>query len=206
LDKIQFQMKQITTHFVAIVCLLILISPIQAQLFLKKDAAVHATLEKVLAALPGQLKPITGNLVNNNPQSREYESNVLLPGSINNMVVQYASVDNKKNIAAWHSVVLETDEFATASKKFKWLYQQIKAGVYKCGSKSLRLSAAYESPKEEISFTSIIFEEPGQKGIERIELSMQYTVTNWTIKLVVYNQDRELENLVKSGPSGQEED
>jgi hypothetical protein len=193
-------MKKMTTHFAAIMCLLFSTTNVQSQLFVKKDAAVLSAIEKVLAALPGQLKPITGELVNNNPQSREYQSKVLLPGSVSNMVVQYASVDNKKTIAAWHSVVMETDEFAQASKKFKWLYQQIKSGVYKCGGKNLRLTAAYETPKEELSFTSLVFEETGKKGAERIELSMQYAVTHWTIKLAVYNEDRELENLVRNGP------
>jgi hypothetical protein len=193
-------MTKMTTHFAAIMCLLFSTISVQSQLFVQKDAAVLSAIEKVLTALSGQLKPITGELINNNPQSREYESKVLLPGSISNMVVQYASVDNKKTIAAWHSVVMETDEFAKASKKFKWLYQQIKSGVYKCGGKNLRLTAPYESPKEELSFTSLVFEEAGKKGAERIELSMQYAVTNWVIKLAVYNEDRELENLVKNGP------
>jgi hypothetical protein len=200
--KIQFQMRKMTTHFAAIVCLLLSTTGVQSQLFIQKDGAVLSAIEKVLAALPGQLQPITGPLINNNPQSREYESKVLLPGSVSNYVVQYASVDNKKTIAAWHSIVMETEAFAAASKKFKWLYHQIKSGVYKCSGKSLRLTAPYESPKEEISFTSIVFEEPGKKGTERIELSMQYAITNWTIKLTVYNQDRELETLVKHGPSG----
>jgi hypothetical protein len=193
-------MKKMTTHFAAIACLLFSTTSVQSQLFVQKDAAVLSAIEKVLAALPGQLKPITGELVNNNPQSREYQSKVLLPGSVSNMVVQYASVDNKKTIAAWHSVVMETDEFAKASKKFKWLYQQIKSGAYKCGGKTLRLTAPYESPKEELSFTSLVFEEPGKKGAERIELSMQYAVTHWVVKLAVYNEDRELENLVRNGP------
>lgn len=193
-------MKKMTNRLAAIVCLLVCTQAAKSQLFVQKDAALLSAIEKVLTALPGQLKPITGELVNNNPQSKEFESKVLLPGSLSNMVVQYASVDNKKTIAAWHSVVMETDEFAKASKKFKWLYQQIKSGVYKCGGKNLRLSAAYESPKEELAFTSLVFEEAGKKGSERIELSMQYAVTHWTIKLAVYNEDRELENLVRNGP------
>lgn len=193
-------MKQITTHFAALLCLLFSTNSVQSQLFVQKDGAFLSAIEKVLSALPGQLKPITGELINNNPQSREYESKVLLPNSVSNSIVQYASVDNKKTIAAWHSVVLETDEFSVASKKFKWLYNQIKSGVYKCGGKNLRLSAAYEAPKEELAFTSLIFEEAGKRGTERIELSMQYAVTNWIIKLAVYNEDKELESLVRNGP------
>jgi hypothetical protein len=194
-------MKQFTNRFAALLWLLVCTHAVHAQFILvKKDGPLHDAVEKVLAALPAQLKTVTGAMIADNPQSREYESKVLLPGSISSSVVQYASVDNKKTIAAWHATVMESDEFATASKKFKWLYNQLKSSSYNCGGKSIKLTAKYESPKEEITFTSLIFEQAGNKGTERLQLSMNYEVTNWVIRISVYNEDREVASLIKNGP------
>jgi hypothetical protein len=193
-------MKQITNRFAAVIGLLVCTNLLHAQLVFKKDGPLHDAVEKVFAALPGQLKTVTGAMIADNPQSREYESKVILPGGISSSVVQYASVDNKKTIAAWHATVMETDEFATASKKFKWLYNQLKSATYNCGSKSIKLTAKYEAPKEEITFTSLVFEQPGEKGTERLQLSMNYEITNWVIRIAVYNEDREVASLIKNGP------
>ncbi len=195
-------MKQITNRFAAIVWLLVCTNLLHAQfLLIKKDVPLHDAVEKVLSALPAQLKTVTGAMIADNPQSREYESKILLPGALSNTVVQYASVDNRKTIAAWHATVMETDEFATASKKFKWLYNQVKHATYNCGGKSIRLTAKYEAPKEEITFTSLVFEQPGEKGTERLQLSMNYEVTNWVIRIAVYNEDREVASLIRNGPA-----
>jgi hypothetical protein len=194
-------MKQFTNRFAAVVWLLVCTNLLHAQLLLiKKDGPLHDAVEKVLAALPAQLTTVTGTMIADNPQSREYESKVVLPGSISSSVVQYASVDNKKTIAAWHATVMETDEFAAASKKFKWLYNQLKSASFNCGGKSIKLTAKYETPKEEITFTSLVFEQPGDKGTERLQLSMNYEVTNWVIRIAVYNEDREVASLIKNGP------
>jgi hypothetical protein len=204
--KITIPMKQFTNRFAAVLWLLVCTHLVHAQLVLKKDGPLHDAVEKVLTALPGQLKTVTGAMIADNPQSREYESKVLLPGSISSSVVQYASVDNKKTIAAWHATVMETDEFATASKKFKWLYNQIKSASYNCGGKSIRLTAKYEAPKEEITFTTLVFEQPGDKGNERLQLSMNYEITNWVIRISVYNEDREVASLIKNGPQEKDDD
>jgi hypothetical protein len=200
-------MKQFTNRFAAVLWLLVCTHVVHAQfLLVKKDGSLHAAVEKVLTALPAQLKTVTGAMIADNPQSREYESKVMVPGSISSSVVQYASVDNKKTIAAWHTTLMETDEFATASKKFKWLYSQIKNSSYNCGGKSIKLTAKYEAPKEEITFTSVVFEQPDQKGMERIQLSMNYEVTNWVIRLSVYNEDREVASLIKNGPQAKDDE
>lgn len=194
-------MKQVFTRVTVLLWLLVTVQAASAQLLaFTKDQQVRSTIEKVLMALPGQLQPITGQLISIDVQSKEFESKVLLPGSLANSIVHYASVDNKKTIAAWHSTVLETDEFTKASKKFKWLYSQLK-GSYSCGGRKLSLSAAYEAPKEEMPFTNIIFEQKEGQSNERIQLSMQFEVTTWVIRLAIYNEDKETERLIKQGPA-----
>jgi hypothetical protein len=199
-------MKQFTNRFAAVLWLLVCTTAVHAQLLIKKDAALHSAIEKVLAALPTQLKTVTGAMIADNPQSREYESKIAFPGGVSSSVVQYASASNKKAIAAWNAVVMEAEEFATAGKKFKWLYNQLKSGTYNCGGRNIRLAAKYEAPKEEIMFTTLVFEQPGEKGLERVQLSMNYEVTSWVIRLSVYNEDREVASLIKNGPQEKEEE
>ncbi len=193
-------MKRIMFRFVAVLWLLVYGSAAHTQLLLKKDAPLHDAVQKVLSALPGQLKTITGTLLADNPQSREYESKVQLPGSLSSSVVQYASVDKKKTIAAWHAVVMEEEDFKTAGKKFRWLYNQLKAGSFQCDGRSIRFTGKYEAPSEDITFTTVMLAQAGDKGKERIELSMQYEVTQWVIRVAVYNEDTETLSLIKNGP------
>ncbi len=194
-------MKRIIIRSAAMVWLLACSMFAQAQFLIKKDASLHDAVQKVLLALPGQLKTITGTLISDNPQSREYESKVQFPGSLSTSVVQYASVDNKKTIAAWQAVVMEEEDFKAAGKKFRWLYNQLKAGAYQCSGKIIRFKGKYEEPTEALTFTTVVLGQEEGKGQERIELSMQYEVTNWVIRIAMYNEDTETLSLIKNGPA-----
>lgn len=194
-------MKRIMLRMAAMCVLLFITLFSKAQLLLKKDAPFHEAVQKVVAALPGQLQAITGALVADNPQSKEYESKVQLPGSLGSSIVQYATTDQKKIIAAWNAVVMEEEVFKTAAKKFHWLYNQLKAGSFKCGDRTIRFRGKYESPDESLPFTTVMLTQEGDQGKERIELTMQHEITQWVIRVSVYNEDTETLSLIKNGPS-----
>ena len=167
---------------------------VHGQLKLPVTNGIGPDIKKVIQDYPNQFSNLKGDVVVQNPQSTDYACNFKVDGAEEATITQYSSA-NKYNICSWQATMLTTDDFETATKKYKSLYSQLnnlatkmEEGVY------LHLKAKYEIPTEEMKFNSIIFNvDNGGTSLKKlkVELTMQYELLEWKVKVLVYEKERE---------------
>jgi hypothetical protein len=165
-----------------------------AQLKLPVVNGIGPDIKKVIQDYPNQFSNLKGEIINQNPQSIDYACNFKVNGAEEASITQY-SANKKYPITSWQAVILTTDDFEEAQKKFKSLFNQLnnlatkmEEGVY------LRLKGKYEQPVEEKKFTSVIFSvDNGSTTLKKlkVEISMQYELLEWKLKVLVYEKERE---------------
>ena len=148
---------------------------------------VSSDVKKLIEDFPNCFANLKGEIKVQNPQTTEYESDFKIEGSEESRIIIYTS--KKKTICSWESLVLTTENFSEAKKKYKALYTQLKSSTNK-----LHLKGNYEEPKEEKKFASSVFSINSQdisSGKLKIEISLQYELMEWKVKLLVYDRERE---------------
>ncbi len=157
----------------------------------------NAALQKVISDYPNKFSNIRGELINEDPQSTDYQSKVQIPEAGNAVVTKYSSTEDRE-IYSWKCVVTESEEFELIAKKYKELYNQIRNSIVKVeGEKPLILNGNYEAPTEEKRFISSSFNlvpAVGKLGKVKVELALEFLITEWKISLLVF--DREEESMV----------
>ncbi|HEX7844671.1 MAG TPA: hypothetical protein VF476_02660 [Chitinophagaceae bacterium] len=165
-----------------------------AQLKLPLVNGVGPDIKKVLQDYPNQFNNLKGEILVQNPQSVDYACNFKVNGAEEATVTKYSSA-NKYEISSWQAVMLTTDDFEEAKKRFKSLYGQLNNLSAKIdGGLYLHLKAKYETPTEERKFTSVIFDvDNGTTTLKKlkVELTMQYELLEWKVKVLVYEKERE---------------
>lgn len=136
---------------------------------------------------------LTGNILIENPQSVAYQCNCKIEGAEESTITFYSS--KHKNIVSWRAVMLTTDDFAAAKKKFNSLFGQLNNLPVNIGhSNNYRLKGVYEQPVEEKKFTTILFSfTPVDESTKNLkaELSVEfYAPMEWKVKVLIYNRDR----------------
>jgi hypothetical protein len=155
----------------------------------------HVALQKVISDYPNKFKNIKGNVLTQDPQTTDYSSTVQVPGALNTVITQYSS-SREKEIYSWKCLLLESEDFELASKKYKDLFDQLKNSIIKIdGQKPFILNGSYEVPTEEKKFTTTAFyllpAAPGELKKLKVELSLEFYVTEWKLALLVYDQEEE---------------
>ena len=151
----------------------------------------HTALQKVINDYPNHFKNIRGQLIDENPQTIDYGSTVQIPGSVKTVITRYTS-DDDKEIYSWKCLMLESEDFAVARGKYKELFKQITNSIIKLdGNKPFILNGTYEDPTEEKRFTSSPFTlVPASGDLKklRVELTLEFLVTEWRLSVLVYDQ------------------
>jgi hypothetical protein len=166
---------------------------VYSQIKLPFNNAIQTDIEKVLKDYPNQFKNIRAEELSQNPQSTDYRSAIVLIGAEECLVTKYSS--KRKEIYSWQAVMTTTDDFEAAKKQFKSLYNQLNnLTVHLNENQVFHFKGNYESPSEEKKFTSSVFSaEPSSPAVKnlKIELTMQYELLEWKIKILVYGKERE---------------
>ena len=154
----------------------------------------HTTLQKVINDYPNHFRNIKGEILVENPQTTDYTSKVQIPGSVNTVITKYSSEDSTE-IYSWKCVLLESEDFETVLKKYKEVYNQLKNSIIKLdGNKPFILNGTYVDPTEEKRYTASPFSlvpASGELKKIKVELTMEYLVTEWKVSLLVYDQPDE---------------
>jgi hypothetical protein len=163
-----------------------------AQLRLPVSNAFQNDIEKLITDYPNHFKNYLGDPIVQNPQSTDYECTLKVDGAEESNITQYSG---KKQLCSWQGVMLTTDDFETAKKKFKSLFSQLNNLRVKFSSiRSYSLKGSYESPEEEKSFTTTLFSfdgaDPSLQKL-KVQLSMEYLAMEWKVKVLVYEKERE---------------
>lgn len=171
---------------------LLAVSICQAQLKLPVNNAFRNDVQKVVAEFPSKFSSIRGEVVNTNPQSVEYASLLTVDKAEYCSITQYSS--SNKEIYSWQAVVLSTEDFEEAAKKYKWLFYQIKGMNVKYVIDQYTLVGTYEAPAEERKFTTsqltLSFPPEALKKL-RVEVSMQFEFPEWKVALTVFEKERD---------------
>ena len=90
--------------------------------------------------------------------------------------------------------MMKTDDFETASKKFKTLYNSLQHLSVNINGNTAIFKGDYIKPSEAIKFTTIVLDAgdktPGLKKL-KLALIMETDMLDWVIKIQVYEQERE---------------
>ena len=186
-------MNQAVKSLALITISLLCLNPLYAQLKLPSvQAGISQDVKKVIEDYPNQFHNLQGELLIEHPQSADYACNFKVHGAEKAMVTRYSSKNN--DVCSWEALMLTTEDFDAAGKKFKALYSQLNhLGVQMPGAGTFHLKGDYEIPTEEKKFTSVIFsfstEDEAMKRL-KVEIVILYEPMEWKVKVLVYNQER----------------
>jgi hypothetical protein len=154
---------------------------------------LKADLQKIVADYPNGFTTYTGEVMAENPQTVEYQSLLTPAGAESSAIVQYAS--KNKPVYSWQAVMLTTDSYEEAAKKYKAVFNQVKgANVQFNASRSYFLQGTYNEPTDSKRFTNSMLnfstrEQPMAKL--KVEVNMVYVFPEWKVNLLVYERERE---------------
>lgn len=164
-----------------------------SQLRLPLANALAADIRTIIRDYPHQFSSLQGNVIEENPQTIQYACNFNVCGAENSSITKY-SASNKK-VFSWEALMLTTEDFETAKKKFRALYSQFnQLGVKMDYGETFYLGGRYEAPVEEKKFNTVMlmFENPDQNTYKmRLEISMQYELLEWKVRVLIFEHERD---------------
>ena len=165
---------------------------IHAQLrFPVTNNGLRNDLQKVIRDYMNDFATLKGDVLIENPQTVEYASLLSFSGAEGNSITKYNST---KNIYSWQAVMLTTEDFDSAAKKYHWLFNQLKAMTIKLGDYSFSLQGDYDEPDESKKFSDCSFSLlPAAINLQKlkIEVTMQLEFPEWKVSLQVFQKERE---------------
>jgi hypothetical protein len=178
-----------------VVIAFLLVTTVHAQIKIPLKAnnnGLRNDLQKVVEAFPHQFQTICGSEVSKNPQSVEYASLVKPAGAQETMVVKYSS--GAKPVYSWQSVLLTTEDYEEAAKKYKTVFSQLKGMNITYVVDKYTLTGKYEEPSEEVGFaTSILTPAYPPTALKKlkVEVSMQFEFPEWKVSVAVFEKEKE---------------
>ena len=164
-----------------------------SQLRLPLNNALASDIRRVIREYPHQFSNLQGDVVEENPQSTSYDCTFKVAGAESSSITRYSS--NNRKVYSWQALMLTTDDFEVASKKFKALFQQFnQLGVKMDYGETFYLAGKYEPPVEEKKFNSAVFrfENPDRNTYRmKLEISMQYEMLEWNVRVLIYEHERD---------------
>jgi hypothetical protein len=89
---------------------------------------------------------------------------------------------------------LTSEDFEEASKKYKWLFGQLKLATVSVQNNSFGLNGEFDVPDERKKFCASIFtltSSDGNLSKLKVEANMQFEFPQWKVNLLVYGRERE---------------
>lgn len=187
-------MKKSVKTLVLLTISFLLFSPADAQIKLPfVSNGVGSDVKKVIEDYPNRFINLMGEVKMLNEQSTDYYCNFKVNGAEETFVTRYSA--KREGVVSWQALMMTTEDFEEAKKKFRSFYNQINNLSVSVGQKSSHLKAEYKSPLEEMKFTSILFSlDPVDETAKKlkVELLLQYQAPmEWKIKIQVYDRERE---------------
>jgi hypothetical protein len=180
-------MKPLTATFLFI----LFVFTLSAQVIPIKNT-LQTDIAKVISDYPNGYKNIIGEQILENPQSIEFECLVTVKDAIKCRMIKYSS--NVKDIYSWEAEMFKTDDFESASKKFRTIYNSLQHLSVDINGSAADFKGDYIRPSEAIKFTMIVFD-AGNKTPElkklKLALVLETDMLDWVIKIQVYEKERE---------------
>lgn len=167
-------------------------TPSQAQLkLLNKSPEFRQALDKIMADYCNQFRNLKGESIIDNPESSEFTSTVQLPGAEECTVIQMRNT--RHETAAFQALMLSTDDYEAASKKYKQLFNQLHNASIRLDNGGMRyvVKGEMDKPSDEKKIISTIFDISPYSTLNKnvhIELSMAYELKEWKVRIAVYDK------------------
>ncbi len=154
----------------------------------KTETAFTKALNEVVKEYFNDFENSKGTVLSETTYANIYESRLALPQAVSAVIHQYFVPDG----FSWESVLLETDEYDLAVKKYNELYKQMNnMKLTPNGFEKVTLIGNYDKPDEGRSFAASKFSLEKVKNDRNnffIELTMQYQFPDWTVKIFMYEK------------------
>src|SRR5688572_21919426 len=174
----------------------LLATTVQAQfkipLKANNNSGLRNDLQKVVESFPHQFQEIRGDVVSNNPQSVEYASLVKPAGAQETMVIMYSS--GVKPVYSWQTVLLTTEDYEEAAKKYKSVFNQLKGMNITYVVDKYTLTGKYEEANEDLCFSTSTLtpaHPPAALKKLKVEVSMQFEFPEWKVTVSVFEKEKE---------------
>jgi len=156
-----------------------------------KGGSIAGDVQKVISDYPNHLHSLSGEVLDKRAQSTDFACTFKPDGAESCIITQYSATH--KTVVSWKALMLTTENFDDARKKFKNLYTQLHNKPVAYGGKTYRLKGAYEAPVEEKDFASCILEldaEDGDAANLKVEISLQVELLEWKVSVMIYDRER----------------
>ncbi|GAA4338860.1 hypothetical protein [Flaviaesturariibacter amylovorans] len=155
-------------------------------------------VQKVVADFAHGFSSIRGRQLDHDPQTIEYASLVRPEGSKETSITQYSA--HGKPVYSWQTVLLRTEDYADAAKKYKWAFGELKGMNVRYVVDQYTLEGKLDKPDESRNFASSELRlahppEPLRKLKVRVQL--QYEMPEWKVSIMVFEQEKEDDEMAE---------
>src|SRR5215831_10045937 len=168
--------------------------PAKAQLTLKISDEISPVLSRVIHDYPNYFSNITGDTLEQEIQFTNYACTLKIKDELPGIITQYGEAED--HVYSWKNVLLETENFEEAKRKFHLYYEQIRKTTTIVKGSAIRLVADYTEPDDNKKFNDIIFDIKSEDDVIKnavIDLSLQNEMSEWKITVSLYSVDDEHE-------------
>jgi hypothetical protein len=181
-----------TLLFLAVCTAIFPLVSLQAQLSLSAQSAFRTGMQKVVAAYPEQFAPLRGEVLLQNPQTVEYASLLMPAGTTAPTITQYSAA--AKAVYSWQALLVKSEDFEEAVKKYKWAYQQLKGLKAGYAGAQYPLQGIYEAPAETKKFASSTLRVADLSSPLKklaLQVSVQFEFPEWAVRVMVFEKEKE---------------
>jgi hypothetical protein len=154
------------------------------------DNDLKNNLSQVVSDYVGGFSSLKSDTIIVQPQSIEFATRLNFKGCEMNSITQYKS---EHPFYSWEALLLTSEDFDEASKKYKWLFNQLKLITINAQEPSMLSVEVYNAPDESKKFCSNIFK-LASNTIDNpklnIEASIRFEFPEWKVNLLVYERER----------------
>jgi len=160
----------------------------------------NLALEKVVKDFPNRFHNIKGDIIVQHAETVEYKSTIQVPGASSCIVTKH--IVSNTDSYSWSCTAFVTRDFNVAKNKYKEIFEEIANTIIKVdGQKPFIISGQYRNPIEDRKLTAVLFEllpAVGEMKKLKIELDLQYVVSEWKVTLNVYDSDHKEDQATAS--------
>lgn len=170
-----------------------------AQLKVPGTSVFRADIQKVVADFPHDFSALRGRTIDRSPQSVEYASSVTPDGTTETSITEYSS--GGKPVYSWQTVLLRTEDFETAAKKYKWAFGQLKGMNVRYVVDQYTLEGRYDNPDESRSFAAsdLTVARPPKELVKlRVRVQLQLEDNEWKVSLAVFEKERDDDEMASA--------
>lgn len=162
----------------------------QLPINLKISNEISSVLSKVIHDYPNHFNNIKGDILEDDPQITNYTCLLNIKDMEPGIITQYGR--EVEHQYSWSNVLLETESYEEAKRKFRLYYSDIKRTSAIIRNTLVKLNGNYAEPGEDKKFCSVIFKvEPDEEETKNlvVDLNMQYEMSEWKITVSLYKQE-----------------